>query len=267
MPKINFFVFTIFPQFFSCFKEVGIVSKAIKKGLVNIDTINLRDFTKDKHKSVDDVVYGGGPGMLLKPEPIFEAYDYLKSKGINPYVLVTEPWGRKFNQEFAIELSKKEEILIICGRYEGIDERVKKIVDEEVSIGDFILSGGEPAALIIMDAVTRLIPGVVGDENSLKVDSFSDNLLGYPNYTRPFEYRGMKVPQVLVSGNHQLIEKWRRWESLKRTLEKKPELLKKTNLSKEDLIMLEAIKKNLEFEEYLKKRQKIKKHLKKRGDI
>ncbi len=264
---MKFYIFTIFPQFFDCFKEVGIVSRALKKGLVEINAINLRDFTKDKQKSVDDVVYGGGPGMLLKPEPIFEAYDYLKSKGVNPYVLITEPWGREFNQDFALELSKKKEILIICGRYEGVDERVKNIVDEEVSIGNFILSGGEPAALVIMDAVIRLIPGVVGDKDSLKVDSFSDGLLGYPNYTRPFEYRGMKVPEVLISGNHQLIEKWRRWESLKKTLEKKPDLLNNTQLTTEDLIMLEAIRKNLTFEEYLKNRQKIKKRLKRRGDI
>jgi tRNA (guanine37-N1)-methyltransferase len=262
---MKFFVFTIFPQFFDCFKDVGIVSRAIKKGIVDIEAINLRDFAEDKHKTVDDVVFGGGPGMLLKPEPIFRAYDSLKERGHNPYVLITEPWGRPFNQKFAEELSKKDEILIICGRYEGVDERIKTIVDEEVSIGDFILSGGEPAALVIMDAVIRLIPGVVGDSDSLRADSFSDGLLGYPNYTRPAEFRGMKVPEVLRSGNHQLIEKWRRWESLKRTLIKKPELLSNVELSLEDKIMLEAIKRGYDFDEYLSERKKIKRQLKRKG--
>jgi len=261
----KFFIFTIFPQFFDCFKNVGIVSQAIKKGLVSIEAINLRDFALDKHRTVDDVVYGGGPGMLLKPEPIFRAYDYLKEKGYNPYVLITEPWGRKFNQEFAKELSKKDEIVIICGRYEGVDERVKTIVDEEVSIGDFILSGGETAALVILDAVIRLIPKVVGDENSLRADSFSDGLLGYPNYTRPPEFRGLKVPSVLTSGNHKLIEKWRRWESLKKTFLYRKDLLEKAYLTDEDLIMLEAIKEGLSFEDYLKMRKEIKKRIKRKN--
>jgi len=261
---MKFFILTIFPQFFDCFKEVGIVSKAIKKGIVEIEAINLRDFAKDKHRTVDDVVFGGGPGMLLKPEPIFEAYDYIRSQGYNPYVLITEPWGRQFDQRFAEELSKKEEILIICGRYEGVDERVKTIVDEEVSIGDFILSGGEVASLVIMDAVIRLLPNVVGDRDSLKVDSFSDGLLGYPNYTRPYEYRGMKVPDILISGNHGMIAKWRRWQSLKRTLEKKPYLLDNANLSEEDFIMLEAIRRGYSFERYVKERRRIKKFLKRK---
>ncbi len=260
MKKI--FLFTIFPQFFDCFKNTGIVSRAIKRGIVSIETINIRDFATDKHKTVDDVVYGGGPGMLLKPEPIFRAYDYLVSKGHKPYILITEPWGRKFDQDFARELSEKDEILIICGRYEGIDERVKKIVNEEVSIGDFILSGGEPAALVILDAVIRLIPGVVGDRESLKVDSFSDGLLGYPNYTRPANFRGLEVPSILTSGNHKLIESWRRWESLKRTYYKRKDLLEKVNLSEDDLMMLKAIKKNISFEEFLELKKKWKKNKK-----
>jgi len=168
-----------------------------------------------------------------------------------PYVLITEPWGRKFDQKFAQELSEKDHIMIICGRYEGVDERVKSIVDEEVSIGDFVLSGGEPAALVIMDAVIRLIPGVVGDEDSLRVDSFSDGLLGYPNYTRPAVYKGMEVPEILRSGNHQQIAKWRRWKQLENTYKKRPELLEKANLSEEDIKMLEMIKKNIEFERFI----------------
>ena len=245
----KFFTLSIFPQFFECFTSTGIVSQAIKKGIVEIHNINLRDFAKDKHKTVDDVVYGGGPGMLLKPEPIFEAYESIIKKGYKPYVLITEPWGRKFDQKFAYELSQKDEILIICGRYEGVDERVKTIVNEEVSIGDFILSGGEPAAVVIMDAVIRLIPGVVGDADSLRVDSFTEELLGYPNYTRPSEYKGMKVPDILRSGNHELIRKWRRWKQIELTLQKRPDLLEKANLSEEDKLMLEAIKSGKKFEE------------------
>ncbi|WP_029523371.1 tRNA (guanosine(37)-N1)-methyltransferase TrmD [Persephonella sp. KM09-Lau-8] len=246
----RFSVLTIFPEFFEGFKNTGIVSRAIKNNIVQVDTINLRDYATDKHKTVDDVVYGGGPGMLLKPEPIFRAYEEISKKS-KPYVLITEPWGRKFDQKFAQELSEKDHIMIICGRYEGVDERVKSIVDEEVSIGDFVLSGGEPAALVIMDAVIRLIPGVVGDEDSLRVDSFSDGLLGYPNYTRPAVYKGMEVPEVLRSGNHQLIAKWRRWKQLENTYKKRPELLERANLSEEDKKMLDMIKKNIEFEKFI----------------
>ncbi len=250
---MRFFVLTIFPQFFEGFKNTGIVSRGIKKGKISIETINLRDFTDDKHRTVDDVVYGGGPGMLLKPEPIYRAYESILERGHKPYVLITEPWGRKFDQEFARELSKKEEIMIICGRYEGVDERVKDIVDEEVSIGDFVLSGGEPAAIVIMDAVSRLVPGVVGDEDSIRVDSFSDGLLGYPNYTRPSNFRGKKVPDVLKSGNHRMINLWRRWKQIEKTLERRPELLEKANLSKEDLSILDAIKSGESFENFVKK--------------
>ena len=254
MKKINFFVITIFPEFFDCFKNTGIVSRGIKNGLINIETINPRIFAKDKHKTVDDVVYGGGPGMLLKPEPILKSYQLVKSKGHNPYVLLTEPWGRKFDQKFAQELSQKEEIMIICGRYEGVDERVKSIVDEEVSIGDFILSGGEPAALVIMDSVSRLIPGVIGDKDSLEVDSFHDGLLGYPNYTRPAEYEGMKVPDILLSGNHKFIKVWRRWKQIEKTLQKRPDLLEKADLSELDKLILNAIKNNEDFYNFINKK-------------
>ncbi len=249
----KFHVLTIFPEFFECFKNTGIVSRAVEKGIVQINTVNLRDYTTDKHRTVDDVVYGGGPGMLLKPEPIFRAYEDISQNG-KPYVLITEPWGRKFDQQFAWELAEKDrDILIICGRYEGVDERVKSIVDEEVSIGDFVLSGGEPAALVIMDAVIRLIPGVVGDEDSIRADSFSDGLLGYPNYTRPAVYKGMEVPEVLRSGNHKLINLWRRWKQVENTLKKRPELLEKADLTQNDKKMLEMIKEGKTFEDFLKK--------------
>ncbi len=246
----KFHILTIFPEFFEGFVNTGIVSKAVKKGLVYLNTVNLRDYTADKHRTVDDVVYGGGPGMLLKPEPIFRAYEEI-SKEKKPYVLITEPWGRRFDQKFAQELSEKDEIMIICGRYEGVDERVKAIVDQEVSIGDFVLSGGEPAALVIMDAVIRLIPGVVGDEDSLRVDSFSDGLVGYPNYTRPPVFKGMEVPQILRSGNHKLIELWRRWKQIENTYKKRPDLLKKADLSENDIKILQYIKKGKKFEDFI----------------
>ncbi|WP_456384871.1 tRNA (guanosine(37)-N1)-methyltransferase TrmD [Persephonella sp.] len=246
---MRFHVLTIFPEFFEGFKNTGIVSRAIEKGLVDINTVNIRDYATDRHRTVDDVVYGGGPGMLLKPEPIFRAYDDI-ARDKKPYVLITEPWGRRFDQKFATELAQKDELLIICGRYEGVDERVKSIIDEEVSIGDFILSGGEPAALVIMDAVIRLIPGVVGDSDSLRVDSFSDGLLGYPNYTRPAVFRGMEVPQVLRSGNHRLINLWRKWKQIENTLKKRPDLLEKARLSPEEEKILQAIKKGESFEDF-----------------
>lgn len=249
---MKIYVLTIFPQYFDCFKNYGIVSKAIKQGKVEIHTVNLRDFTRDKHRTVDDVVYGGGPGMLLKPEPIFEAVDHLKSLGANPYTIITEPWGRRFDQQMAVELSKKEEILIICGRYEGVDERVKVLVNEEVSVGDFILSGGEPAAIVMMDSIIRLLPDVLSDKSSIEVDSFSDGLVGYSNYTRPAEYRGMKVPDVLLSGNHKLIELYRRWDKLHKTLLKRPDLLQNANLSQTDKKMLNYIKTGKSFEDFLR---------------
>jgi len=247
----KFHILTIFPEYFECFKNTGIVARAIEKGLVEINPVNLRDYASDRHRTVDDVVYGGGPGMLLKPEPIFRAYEDI-AKDKKPYVLVTEPWGRKFDQDFANQLAKKDEILIICGRYEGVDERIKTIVDEEVSIGDFVLSGGEPAAVVIMDAVIRLIPGVVGDDDSLRADSFSDGLLGYPNYTRPAIFKKMKIPEILRSGNHKLINLWRRWKQLENTYRKRPDLLEKAHLSQQDREMLAYIKAGRDFEDFLK---------------
>ena len=249
---MKIYIITIFPDYFECFKNYGVVNKAIKSGLVEINTINLRDFTTDKHKTVDDVVYGGGPGMLLKPEPIFKAFDYIKNISKNPYTIITEPWGKTFNQEMARKLAEKKEIVIICGRYEGVDERVKTLVDEEISIGDYILSGGEPAALVIMDSVIRLLPGVLSDDESKEVDSFSDGLLGYPNYTRPAEFRGMKVPEVLLSGNHKLIEKWRRFQKIKRTYKNRPDLLEKAKLSVDDKQLLKYIIEGKEFEDLIK---------------
>ncbi len=241
-------VLTVLPGLFECFLREGIIGKAVSSGKVEVNVVNIRDFATDKHRVVDDVPYGGGPGMVLKPEPIFRAYDHLTSEGEKPFVILTEPWGERFNQEMAVELSKKNRLMIICGRYEGVDERVKALVDREVSIGDYVLTGGELPAMVIMDAVIRLIPGVLGNEESLRVDSFMDRgLLGYPNYTRPAEFRGMKVPEVLLSGHHKRIELWRKEQSLRKTLERKPELLEKLKregkLTEEELEILERIEK------------------------
>jgi len=243
-------VLTVLPGLFDCFLKEGVIGRAISRGKVEVKVHNLRDFTNDKHRVVDDVPYGGGPGMVLKPEPIFRAYEELSSKGEKPYVILTEPWGERFSQEMALELSRKPRLLIICGRYEGVDERVKEIVDKEVSIGDYVLTGGELPAMVIMDAVLRLVPGVLGNRESLSADSFSDRgLLGYPNYTRPSEFRGMKVPEVLLSGNHKRIELWRKEQSLKRTLKRRPQVIEELKrrgvLTEEELNLLRKIEEEL----------------------
>jgi len=244
-------VLTVLPGLFDCFLREGIIGKALQSGKVEVNVVNIRDFALAKHKVVDDVPYGGGPGMVLKPEPIFRAYEELTKEGEKPYVILTEPWGETFNQEMALEFSKKERLLIICGRYEGVDERVKTLVDKEVSIGDYVLTGGELPAMVIMDAVIRLLPGVLGNEESLKADSFMDRgLLGYPNYTRPAEFRGMKVPEVLLSGHHKKIELWRKEQSLRKTLQRKPEVIERLKkegmLTEEELRILEKIEREME---------------------
>ncbi len=244
----RFFIITIFPKIIECYCEYGIVKQAIKKGLASVEAVDLRKFAKKGQ--VDDVPFGGVPGMVLKPEPIFEAVDYIKEKAENPYILITEPWGRKIDQGFLKELSEKEEIVIICGRYEGVDERVKTIVDEEISLGDFILSGGELAALCVVEGVIRLIPGVLSEPESLKEDSFN-RWLGYPVYTRPREYRGLKVPEVLTSGNHKLIELWKLWHRIENTLKKRPDLVPE-DLSEIEKEIVESIKKGMKFEEWIR---------------
>jgi tRNA (guanine37-N1)-methyltransferase len=247
-------VLTVLPRIFDCFLREGIIGKAVSSGKVEVNIVNIRDFAFDKHKVVDDVPYGGGPGMVLKPEPIFRAYEELTKSSEKPFVILTEPWGETFTQELALELSKKKRIMIICGRYEGVDERVRSIVDKEISIGDFVLTGGELPAMVMMDAIIRLLPGVLGNEESLKSDSFMDRgLLGYPNYTRPREFKGMKVPEVLLSGHHKKIELWRKEQALRKTLGYRPEVIEKLKkegkLTKEELKLLEKIEKELNGEQ------------------
>ncbi len=216
---MEFYILSIFPNMFESVFGETIIKRAQEKGLVKIELVNIRDFTHDKHRTTDDYPYGGGAGMVMKPEPIYEAMDYVKSKSPNVHTVLLTPGGRIFNQQKAKELSKRESVAIICGRYEGFDERVRYLADEEISIGKFVLSGGEIAAMAIVDATVRLIPGVLGNEESLKEESFENGLIEYPQYTRPREYRGMKVPEILLSGNHKKIKEWREKEAKKRTIE------------------------------------------------
>lgn len=216
-------VATIFPDFVKVVKEYGVIAQAIEKGKLDIQILNLRDFTHDKHRVVDDYPYGGGPGMVMKPEPFFELHDYCERTFGEIYTVLTSPQGVTLNNKLAMELSKKKNLLILCGRYEGVDERVKNLVDLEISIGDYVLSGGELAAMVICDAVSRFVPGVV-EEESVKRDSFYNDLLDHPHYTRPAEYRGMRVPDVLLSGDHEMVELWRTAESLKLTALRRPDL-------------------------------------------
>lgn len=221
-------ILSLFPEMFAGPLDCSIIGKAREKALVDINIHNLRDFSPDKrHRKVDDRPYGGGPGMVMKPEPIYEAIASI-GRDLETRVILMTPQGETFSQEKARELSTKKHLILICGRYEGIDERVREIlVDEEISVGDYVVSGGELPAMIVVDAIARLLPGVVGDEESVKKDSFSEGMLGYPSYTRPAIYRGMEIPPVLLSGNHFRIEEWRREKALKRTILRRPDLLKK----------------------------------------
>jgi tRNA (guanine37-N1)-methyltransferase len=217
-------IITLFPQiFFGPFSE-SIVARAIGNKKIEINAVDLREFTSDKRKTVDDKPYGGGPGMLMKPEPLFKAVE--KLKGEDSYVILMSPQGEPFKQRTAEELSEKKHLIIICGHYEGVDERVRdSLIDAEISIGDYILTSGNLPAMVIVDAVTRLIPGVLGSEESSSSESFSEEgLLEYPQYTRPEEFMGMKVPEVLLSGNHGEIASWRKEESRKRTMQRRPDL-------------------------------------------
>jgi tRNA (guanine37-N1)-methyltransferase len=210
---MRIYLLSIYPKVFESIFDDGILKKAKRLQLAEFEFVNIRDFTTDKHKTVDDCVYGGGPGMLLKPEPIYKAIDSIKSKDKNVFTVILTPEGNLFTQEKAKEYSKKESIAFICGRYEGFDERVKLLADEKVSIGKFIISRGELAASVIVDSIVRLLPGVLGNQESLKEESFEGDFVEYPQYTRPAEFRGLKVPSVLISGNHAMIEKWRKEHS------------------------------------------------------
>jgi len=236
-------VLTLFPDILTACLDESILKRAREKKLLDVKLYNIRDFTTDAHRTVDDSPFGGGAGMVFKPEPIFKAVDFLKEDGGPRKVVLLSPQGKPFTQSMAEDFAREQKrFVFICGRYEGIDERVKTLTDEEVSIGDYVLTGGELAALVVIDAVTRLIPGALGDERSIEDESFSWGLLDYPHYTRPREFRGLNVPQTLISGDHKAIWRWRRKQALHKTLMQRPDLIENaelTNLDKEILSEIE----------------------------
>jgi tRNA (guanine37-N1)-methyltransferase len=229
---MRFDIITVFPELFAGVLDFGILRRAKQAGIVDVRIVNLRDFTTDKHKSVDDRPYGGGEGMVLMPGPLFEAIEFCRGKEASPdsQVVLTTPQGKTWTQEMAVQFSGIAHTILICGRYEGVDQRVVDgIVDREVSIGDFILTGGEIAAMVVLDSVVRLLPGALGNMDSAVNESFSSGLLDYPQYTRPAEFRGLSVPDVLLSGDHARIESWRKEKALERTIQSRPEMLRKPN--------------------------------------
>ncbi len=241
---MRFDILTIFPDACSVYLREGIVGRAFKRGMLDIRFVDIRDFAEGAHRTTDDRPYGGGDGMVMKPEPICRALDSVDRIGRNLVILLS-PQGETFDQSFAWELSSWDQLILVCGRYEGVDERVRLTsIDREISIGDYILSGGELAAMVVMDSVSRLIPGVLGGARSNLDDSFEDGLLEYPQYTRPKVFREREVPEVLLSGDHERIRLWRRSESLRRTLLKRPDLLKKARLSREDETLLAELRKD-----------------------
>lgn len=240
--EMRFVVLTIFPEFFNSPLSVGLLAKAIKKGVISVETVQLRDFTNDKHKSVDDTPFGGGPGMVMMVEPLVKAVESIKSREPVDKTVLLSPRGNRFDHVRACELARLNTVLLVCGRYEGVDERFIELgfVDEELSIGDFVLSGGETAALAVIEACSRMVPGVVGKEESVRNDSFYSTLLDYPHYTKPREFRGLCVPEVLLSGDHGKIAQWRRAQALKSTAKRRPDLLEKVELSPRDRELLES---------------------------
>ena len=235
---MKFDVLTLFPEMFNCLNE-SILGRAIEKDLININLINIRDFSKDKHKKVDDTPYGGGAGMVIKPDVVYDAYQSVKDE--NAKVIYMSPQGKVLNQEKVKSLSKEQHLILLCGHYEGIDQRViDEIVDEEISIGDYVLTGGEIPAMVLIDSVSRYIEGVISSE-STNEESFSNNLLEYPQYTRPEVFENEKVPEILLTGHHENIEKWRRKKAIEITYKKRPDLLKNKNLSEMDVKLLSEV--------------------------
>lgn len=241
-------VVTIFPRMVEALWQDGVLARAAKAGIVDLRIHDLRDFTTDRHRVVDDVPFGGGPGMVLKPEPVFAAVEGIAAeRGTPDAIVVPSPAGRPLSHDVAAELSRRRHLVLVCGRYEGIDERVREgLGTEEISIGDYVLTGGELPALVILDAVTRLVPGVVGDEASVAQDSFAAGVLDHPHYTRPAEFRGMAVPAVLLSGHHAQIARWRRREALRRTLERRPDLIETAALDEESRAIVDELSRERE---------------------
>lgn len=246
---MQFEVFTLLPEVFPPYLESSILQRAKQRGLIDVRVHNIRDYTHDRHHTTDDTPYGGGGGMVMKPEPVFEAVESVLGITAHPTqptdvpIILLTPQGRVFTQRVAEELSRHERIALLCGRYEGVDERIREhLVTDEISIGDYVLTGGELPALMIIDAVSRLLPGVLGDPTGAEDDSHSMGLLEYPHYTRPPEFRGWKIPDVLASGDHAKIEKWRREQALTRTFTKRPDMLEKAELDKKDRKFVEGLR-------------------------
>jgi tRNA (guanine37-N1)-methyltransferase len=246
---MQFEVFTLLPEVFPPYLQSSILQRARQRGLIDVRVHNIRDYTHDRHHTTDDTPYGGGGGMVMKPEPVFEAVEsILGDPPLVPVILLT-PQGRVFTQQIAQEIARHERIALLCGRYEGVDERIREhLVTDELSVGDYVLTGGELPALLVIDAVSRLLPGVLGDPTGAEDDSHSMGLLEYPHYTKPPEFRGWKVPDILLSGDHGKIEKWRREQALMRTFKKRPDMIEKAELSKEDQKIVERLKSQVENE-------------------
>ena len=245
---MRFHVVTIFPEMFDGLLDVGVLKRAINNRLIEVNLTDIRDFTTDKHRSVDDYQFGGGSGMLLKPDPLFKSVESIQqqqSLDINVPVILMSPQGRTLSQKIVEDLSRFENLVLVCGRYEGVDERVREhLVTDEISIGDYVLSGGELAAMVLIETISRLIPGVLGSIESAEDDSFTSELLQNPQYTRPSLFRDSSVPEVLLSGDHKEIEKWRRQEALRRTHQRRPDLLDKNKLTKDELSFIKELDNN-----------------------
>ena len=244
---MRFDIITIFPEIFSEVFDFGIIRRAVEAGLIEINVHDLRDYTYDRHRQVDDRPFGGGAGMVMKPEPLFRAVEAVISGKDDVSVLLLSPQGRLFDQPMAREYAERQRLVLICGRYEGVDERVaENLITDEVSIGDYVLSGGEIPAMVVVDAVTRLIPGALGCEQSAECESFSSGLLDYPHYTRPAEYRGLKAPDVLISGNHAEIERWRHRKAIEKTFRRRPDVIRSRILSDDERREIEDVLKDIE---------------------
>lgn len=243
---MNFHVLTLFPEMITQGVGTSITGRAIDKGLISVNAINIRDFAGNKHGQVDDYPYGGGAGMVMQPGPVYRSYESVVEKiGHKPRVVYMTPQGKVFDQKMAEEFAQEEDLVFLCGHYEGIDERVlEMIVTDNVSIGDYVLTGGELPSMVMIDCISRLVPGVLHNDVSAEFESFQDNLLEYPQYTRPAEFEGMKVPDILLSGDHAKVDQWRREQSLKRTMERRPDLLEEAVLDKNDLKYLKTLRDN-----------------------